>query len=109
VKHIVVLDPTPVIWMGIGFGLIGLMIWSAAYNAYRQNRLRGHIDENLAIARRSIKIVERSAELREQQVQLLEDILQRQEEMVRLLRQIAQTRNDAAENIQKRSSPSQAV
>ena len=108
-NHIVALDPTAVIWMGIGFGLIGLMIWSAAYNAYRQKRLRGQMDESIARGRRNTELMERNSELKEQEIQLLEDLLRRQDEMIRLLRQIAHPHGDAAENIQKRASSTQNI
>jgi hypothetical protein len=105
----VALDPTPVIWMGIGLGIIGLMIWSTAYSAYRQKRLRNQMDESIARGRRNTELMERNSELKEQEVQLLEDLLRRQDEMIRLLRQIAQKRADPLENIQERGSPSQNI
>ena len=92
--------------MGIGFGLIGLMIWSAAYNAYRQKRLRGQMDESMSRGRRNSELMERNSELLEHEIQLLEDLLRRQDEMIRLLRQIAQKRSDPLENIQERGSSS---
>jgi hypothetical protein len=100
-------DPTPIIWMGIGLGAIGLMVWSTAYSAYRQKRLRSQMDETLARGRRNSELVERNTELHEQEIQLLEDMLRRQDEMIRLLRQIAQKRTDPLENIQERGSLNQ--
>ena len=102
-SRIVFFNPTPVIWMGIGLGVIGLMIWSMAFNAYRQKRLRGQMDESIARGRRNTELMERNSELKEHEIQLLEDLLRRQDEMIRLLRQIAQKRNDPLESIQERS------
>ena len=92
------------IGIGIGLGVLGLGIWGAAVNAYRQKKARERVEESMALARANHELFNRQLELLERQVAALEKLTDRQQDTILLLRQLTESRHESQVGIQERDS-----